>query len=431
MIVDLMRNDLSRVSAHGSVKVTEHKRLEPYENVFHLVSIVQSELACGKTGVDLLKAAFPGGSITGCPKIRAMEIIDELEPVRRHVYTGSIGYISFHDTMDLSIAIRTATIKDHRIFFSVGGGIVYDSDPEKEFQETLDKGKTIMETLTKGGGGVRAGQGFRAWINGKMVDQGQAVVPADIPGFHYGAGVFETIRAERGKPVRLSSHIDRMNLSWQALFASDPPDITWARVVDLLIEENHLGIETAAIKIIMAQPGFFAAFARPYEHRLKVLGKTGLDLVTYPHPRYTPLAGHKTLNYLYYDQAGQYAKQNYGDEALILNTDQTVSETNTCNILILDGQKAIVPASPHVLPGVTLAAAVSGLKQRGYEILDQPVHAGDLACFPNVLLTNALMGAVRVSRVDGKQIRHDPGVCEMVIRELETRYPKFNEKGDM
>ncbi|MCF8092956.1 MAG: aminodeoxychorismate synthase component I, partial [Desulfotignum sp.] len=358
MIVDLMRNDLSRVTVHDSVKVVEHKRLEPYENVFHLVSIVQGDLLPGKTGVDLLKAAFPGGSITGCPKIRAMEIIDELEPVKRHVYTGAIGYISFHDTMDLSIAIRTATIKEGRIFFSVGGGIVYDSDPEKEFQETLDKGKTIMEILAKGGR-TRVKDCPRAWINGKIVDQDQAVVPADTPGFQYGAGVFETIRAENGKPLHLTAHIQRMNRSWQALFATDPPEITWARVVDLLIEENHLGNTTAAIKIIMARPGFLAVFVRPYQHRLDLLKKTGLDLVTYPYPRHTPLAGHKTLNYLYYDQAGFYAKNNQGDEALILNPDQTVSETNTCNILITRGNRVIVPASSHVLPGVTLAAAVS------------------------------------------------------------------------
>ncbi len=147
MIVDLMRNDISRVTKHGSVIVKEHKRLEPYENVFHLVSVVQGELKDDKTSVDLLKATFPGGSITGCPKIRSMEIIDELESVKRHVYTGSIGYLSFHDTMDLSIAIRTATIADSKVCFSVGGGIVYDSDPQKEFQETLDKGKTLMESL--------------------------------------------------------------------------------------------------------------------------------------------------------------------------------------------------------------------------------------------------------------------------------------------
>ncbi len=403
MIVDLMRNDLSRVTTHGSVQVVEHKRLEPYDNVFHLVSVVQGVLGPEKTGVDMLKACFPGGSITGCPKIRAMEIIDELEPVKRHVYTGSIGYISFHDTMDLSIAIRTATIKENRIFFSVGGGIVYDSDPLQEFQETLDKGQTIMETLTRGADG-HCEKGPRAWVNGKIVDQDQAVVPADIPGFQYGAGVFETIRVEKGSPVRLSAHIQRMYRSWQALFGTDPPDITWSRVVDLLVKENRLQTGTAAVKIIMAKPGFLAAFARPYRHRLAILGKTGLDLVTYPYPRHTSLADHKTLNYLFYDQAGRYAKDNHGDEALIVNPDQTVSETNTCNILIIQGRQVIVPESPHVLPGVTLEAVVSDLEHQGYVAVYKPIHARDLASFPNIFLTNALMGMVRVNHVDGKKI---------------------------
>jgi para-aminobenzoate synthetase component I len=413
MIVDLMRNDLSKVTTHGSVKVVEHKRLEPYDNVFHLVSIVQGTLLPGKTGVDLLQACFPGGSITGCPKIRAMEIIDELEPVKRHVYTGSIGYISFHDTMDLSIAIRTATIQDNRIFFSVGGGIVYDSDPHKEFQETLDKGKTIMDTLIQGAKGY-CEHGPKAWVNGKIVDQDQAVVPADIPGFQYGAGVFETIRVEKNHPVRLTEHVSRMQRSWQALFGTDPPDITWSKVVGLLIGENNLETTTAAVKLIMARPGFLAVFARSYRHRLDVIGKTGLDLVTYPYPRQTPLAGHKTLNYLYYDRAGQYAKANHADEALILNPDQTISETNTCNILIIADNRIIVPSSPHVLPGVTLAAAVSALERQGYMTEHKSIHVRDLTSCSNIFLTNALMGAVRVHHVDGKKITHEKGLCEMI-----------------
>lgn len=413
MIVDLMRNDLSKVTTHGSVKVVEHKRLEPYDNVFHLVSVVQGTLCPSSTGMDLLKACFPGGSITGCPKIRAMEIIDELEPVKRHVYTGAIGYISFHDTMDLSIAIRTATIRENRIFFSVGGGIVYDSDPEKEFQETLDKGQTIMETLTRGADG-HCEKGPRAWVNGKIVYQDQAVVPADIPGFQYGAGVFETIRVEKAEPVRLAAHIQRMYRSWQALFGTDPPDITWSRVVDLLVRENGLETVTAAVKIIMAKPGFLAAFARPYHHRLTVLGKTGLDLVTYPYPRQTPLADHKTLNYLFYDQAGHYARDQGADEALILNPDQTVSETCTCNILIIRDRQVIVPTSPHALPGVTLSAAVSGLERQGYAAGYKSIHVHELASFPNIFATNALMGAVRVNQVDGKKICHEKGLCETV-----------------
>ena len=113
MIVDLMRNDLGKVAEGGSVRLVEHRRLEPYDNVFHLVSVVTSVLERGKSSVDLLRATFPGGSITGCPKKRSMEIIDELESVNRHVYTGCLGYLSFHHTLDLSIAIRTATIADN------------------------------------------------------------------------------------------------------------------------------------------------------------------------------------------------------------------------------------------------------------------------------------------------------------------------------
>ncbi|MDT8378492.1 MAG: aminodeoxychorismate synthase component I [Desulfotignum sp.] len=418
MIVDLMRNDLSRVTVHDSVTVKEHKRLEPYDNVFHLVSVVQGDLLPGRTGVDLLKASFPGGSITGCPKIRAMEIIDELEPVKRHIYTGSIGYISFHDTMDLSIAIRTATIHDQRIFFSVGGGIVYDSEPEKEFQETLDKGKTVMNILSQKGR-IQVEPGLKAWINGKVVNQDQAVVPAHIPGFQYGAGVFETIRVTRGRPVRLDAHIQRMNRSWQKLFKTAAPDITWDRVITFLIRENHFGTRDAAVKIILASPGFSAAFIRPYRHRLEVLGKGGLDLVTFPFPRHSFLAGHKTLNYLYYDQAGHYAGENQGDEALILNPDQTVSETHTCNIMILEGRRIILPASDHVLPGVTQAAAIGELEKQGYVTYHHPLSVPDLMSCANIILTNALMGAVPVNHVDGIRIVQEAGVWETVRNALE------------
>ena len=144
MIVDLLRNDIGRVCQGGSVRVAAHKMVEAYENVYHLVSIVEGELDDERDAIDLIRAAFPGGSITGCPKIRSMEIIDELEPDRRHVYTGSIGFISFHGTLDLSIAIRTAVIHRGRMAFSVGGGIVYDSDPADEYDETLHKGRTLV-----------------------------------------------------------------------------------------------------------------------------------------------------------------------------------------------------------------------------------------------------------------------------------------------
>ena len=151
MIVDLERNDLGKVCNYGSVKVLEKKRLEAHPTVFHLVATVGGDLYPKYDLVDLLKAAFPGGSVTGAPKIRAMEIIDELEPTSRSVYTGAIGYIGLDGSMDLAIAIRTFLIKGHSASFQVGGGIVADSRPEEEYQETLFKSRALVESLVGGG----------------------------------------------------------------------------------------------------------------------------------------------------------------------------------------------------------------------------------------------------------------------------------------
>ena len=147
MIVDLLRNDLSKVCADGSVEVPELCQVERYATVHHLVSTVVGRLRPGLGPVDLLRASWPGGSITGAPKVRAMEIIAELEPTRRSVYTGSLGYFSFSGAMDTSIAIRTFILKGERAYFQVGGGIVADSVPEREYDETLDKARGMAAAL--------------------------------------------------------------------------------------------------------------------------------------------------------------------------------------------------------------------------------------------------------------------------------------------
>jgi len=149
MIVDLLRNDLGRICRPRTVRVTEHKRLESYQNVHHLISIVTGQLREGLSHGEMLRATFPGGSITGCPKVRAMEIIDELEPHVRHVYTGAIGYLGWHGNADLNIAIRTALVHQENCYFSVGGGIVHDSDEEDEYQETLHKARTLFDLIER------------------------------------------------------------------------------------------------------------------------------------------------------------------------------------------------------------------------------------------------------------------------------------------
>ena len=147
MIVDLERNDIGRVCEYGSIYLESRRDIEEYSTVFQTTSTVRGRLSKKKDRIDLLKACFPGGSITGAPKIRAMEIIEELEPTRRGIYTGSLGYLSFSGEMDLNILIRTLVAKKNEVHFQVGGGIVADSVPEEEYQETLDKAKALFSAL--------------------------------------------------------------------------------------------------------------------------------------------------------------------------------------------------------------------------------------------------------------------------------------------
>ena len=144
MLVDLGRNDVGRVAATGSVTVTDRMVVERYSHVMHIVSNVEGTLKPGLSSIDVLRASFPAGTVSGAPKVRAMEIIDELEPVRRGAYAGAVGYVSFQDDMDTAIAIRTAVIRDGTLHVQAGAGIVHDSVPESEWQETQNKARAIL-----------------------------------------------------------------------------------------------------------------------------------------------------------------------------------------------------------------------------------------------------------------------------------------------
>jgi anthranilate synthase component I len=144
MLIDLGRNDVGRVAATGSVKVTERMVIERYSHVMHIVSNVEGRLAPGLDAIDVLKASFPAGTVTGAPKVRAMQIIDELEPVKRGVYSGAVGYLGFNGDMDVAIAIRTAVVKDGRLNVQAAAGIVADSDPRSEWLETQHKARALL-----------------------------------------------------------------------------------------------------------------------------------------------------------------------------------------------------------------------------------------------------------------------------------------------
>jgi anthranilate synthase component 1 len=154
MLIDLGRNDAGRVSETGSVKLTDKMIIERYSHVMHIVSNVTGRLKQGMSAMDVLRATFPAGTVSGAPKIRAMEIIDELEPVKRGIYSGAVGYLSWSGNMDTAIAIRTAVIKDQRLYIQAGAGIVYDSVAENEWLETMNKGRAIFRAVALAASGL-------------------------------------------------------------------------------------------------------------------------------------------------------------------------------------------------------------------------------------------------------------------------------------
>jgi anthranilate synthase component 1 len=145
MLIDLGRNDLGRIAKTGSVTLTDKMFIERYSHVMHIVSNVECELKQNMSSIDVLRATFPAGTLSGAPKVRAMEIIDEVEDLKRNIYSGAIGNLSWHGGMDLAIAIRTAIVKDQRLYIQAGAGIVYDSLPEMEWQETMDKAQALIK----------------------------------------------------------------------------------------------------------------------------------------------------------------------------------------------------------------------------------------------------------------------------------------------
>jgi anthranilate synthase component 1 len=154
MLIDLGRNDVGRITDTGSVTVSESFVVERYSHVMHIVSQVEGELRDGLSYMDVLKATFPAGTVSGAPKIRALQIIQELEPAKRNIYAGAIGWIGWWGDADTAIAIRTAVIQDGRLHVQAGAGIVYDSDPASEWEETMNKGRALFRAVAQAAQGL-------------------------------------------------------------------------------------------------------------------------------------------------------------------------------------------------------------------------------------------------------------------------------------
>ncbi|MDH5694778.1 MAG: chorismate-binding protein, partial [Gammaproteobacteria bacterium] len=155
MLIDLGRNDVGRIAQIGTVELTTKMVIERYSHVMHIVSNVIGKRRPEVSAIDVLRATFPAGTVSGAAKVRAMEIIDELEPVKRGIYSGAVGYISWNGNIDTAIAIRTAVVQDNRVYVQAGAGVVYDSVPESEWQETINKGRALVRAAMEAASGLR------------------------------------------------------------------------------------------------------------------------------------------------------------------------------------------------------------------------------------------------------------------------------------
>ena len=231
---------------------------------------------------------------------------------------------------------------------------------------------------------------------------------------------FETIRVDAGTAPLLADHLDRFQQTWKALMPGPPPDLSWDEIIGQVIAANGLDTQCAAVKVLATRGSravtpwdhALVVSARPYIHRLNDVDGDGLRLGTYPHPRQTPWAAHKTLNYLYYLHAGHWARDNGFDEALILNPDGSISETNSASLLLVNHREVVQPLSPASLPGVMANVISRALGALGHVTITRPVFPDELLSARQVLATNALMGAVSVAAIDHHSRPVDVALCK-------------------
>jgi para-aminobenzoate synthetase component I len=305
----------------------------------------------------------------------------------------------------------------------VGGGIVYDSDAALEYEETLHKGRTLTQALARAESEQAASsESPVAWQDGRFRPAERLTVPVASDGFQYGYGFFETLRVERGRPILLEAHLERFARAWRRYFVAPAPEVGWRDVIARLIAANGLQGQSAAVKLLASAgsataprfDGTLLVTARAYER--PSAATTGFSLLTYPESRHTPLAAHKTTNYMLCKLAGDWAKQQGADGALLLNADGTVSETNAANLFCAVAGTLYYPASPHVLPGVMAAAVRQLLVRWGKRVEERSLSLDDLKRADEVFLTNSLLGACPVTQIDGEPIPSSAELCERINR---------------
>lgn len=396
MIVDLMRNDLGRVCAPGSIHVEQIARSEEHTGVHHLLSDVRGVLGDGRGDGELLRATFPPGSVTGAPKVRAMEIIDELEPTGREVYTGAIGFASPVAGLTLSVAIRTLEFNAGRVRLGVGGGIVADSDPGAECHETLVKAKPLLDAI-----GARFDDTLQAeWDShtAKPADRPprrQAPVTLDLPRPDEALGVFETMLVVDGNIEDLDAHLVRLAASLADRYdVASPSDL---RTEVCASAQALRGFHRLRVSV---RPDAGAS-ATITTSRLEGRPNGSWRLVPATVP--SGMGGHKWQDRQILELV-EPAPQTWSGscDALLVDADGAVLETGRGNVFVVTDRSVHTPATDgRILPGVTRARAIAQLRAVGVPVHEHALTLDDLGRAVEVFVTNSLGGVRPVTQCDG------------------------------
>lgn len=414
MIVDLLRNDLGRSCIPGTVKVKSHAALESYSNVHHLVSTITARVHANiLSSWRLLLRSFPGGSITGCPKIRAMEIIEELEASPRGVYTGTVGSLAVGGNLRLNVAIRTILLTATHVIANAGGGIVVGSDPVEEYLESLHKAKHIIHFF--GGRLV----GHLVWVNGQVLNYDQARVPVTTSAFQYGEGCFETVLIQDGSPVDLHTHLNRLRrgMTYYHLPEDHLPSEKDIREFLRLNLASHARLKIMASRVEPPHPetGVVVMTVAPYEPPRSPIS---LVVETTPFiPSHVVNEGVKPTSYSEYRAATQKAVQNGHWDSVLVSTDGYVLEAGRANIFVLVGGRWLTPPD-----GVVQGTVRQHLIEMGL-VTTEPISLDVMLTSSAIFVSNSLILLKTVGEVlvpsSGYQWRpSDPISQEQLVQTL-------------
>jgi para-aminobenzoate synthetase/4-amino-4-deoxychorismate lyase len=390
MIVDLMRNDLSRVCRYGSVRVPDLCRAEEHPGVWHLVSDVSGELPDGACDADLLRATFPPGSVTGAPKVRAMELVATLEATARELYTGAIGIASPLSGLELNVAIRTFEVAQGRAWLGVGGGIVADSDPDRELEECLDKARPLLTAI---------GARLDASLVGPSNRERVALARSRSPGSPDPAsGVFETLLVLDRRPVDLESHLGRLAASVSCLYGSRPSARLAADVIEAAA--GRPGAQRLRVHVRPAPSGTLVVELSISEAPEAFSGVPGPPVVLVPVVVPGGLGRHK-----WHDRrilADRRSALGLGDveQLLLVDVDGTVLETERANVFAVCGPILRTPlADSRILAGTTREVVIRAAAAMGFQVSVEPVALAELEFAEEVLLTSAIRGITPVGEL--------------------------------